>query len=407
MLNKTLNLIAILVIGCIVVLLGSCGKETNVLSTETKSYPVKTLELHNEKYPINLEYEGITGGSEVRKLSFKSPGKIAKIYVSKGQYVKKGDLLIALEQSDLIYSVQAAKSQMNAAFAQYDKAKNGAQQEDIYKAQLGVKNAEDNYNYLKDLYEKNLELFNEEAISKQSLDDVKIKLDNAESALNTTRQTLQQIKNGSREEDKKALLSQANAAKADYDYKLNLLKDAVKVADADGYVLDVLCKVGEMQSVGYPVMTFRGINQIVTVGFSDEDVTKVKVGTKAKVNIGQFDCEGEIINIVRMADKETGTYSAEIKLLKDTPDDEFFVGRTAKAFISIGEKEAVWIPISCILNDGEDYVFTVENGHAVKKNITLGETHEDKVAVKGLKLGDKLVIEGMKNLKAGYQIINK
>lgn len=65
------------------------------------------------------------------------------------------------------------------------------------------------------------------------------------------------------------------------------------------------------------------------------------------------------------------------------------------------------IPISSILNDGEDYVYVVENGRAVRKNITLGDAHEDKVSVEGLKAGDKLVIEGMKEIKAGYRVSEK
>jgi hypothetical protein len=46
----------------------------------------------------------------------------------------------------------------------------------------------------------------------------------------------------------------------------------------------------------------------------------------------------------------------------------------------------------------------VENGHAVKKNVALGQTNENLVNVEGLKNGDKLINEGMKNIKAGYQV---
>ena len=61
-----------------------------------------------------------------------------------------------------------------------------------------------------------------------------------------------------------------NTAKANYDSKVNLVQDASLTADEDGYVVDVLCKEGEMQSAGYPVVLIRSENQVVTVGLSDK-----------------------------------------------------------------------------------------------------------------------------------------
>ena len=390
-----------------VIMLNGCNGKSDAVKTDAKTYPVKTLDVKNESYSVSLEYEGITGGSEVRKLSFKSSAKISKIYVSKGQHVKKGDNLVDLDKSDLNFAMEASKAAIDAASAQYDKSVNGAQAEDINKAEIAVNNAEDNYNYYKNLYAKDIKLYESQAISKQQLDDVKLQLDGSESSLNSAKQSLQELQDGSREEDKQALLAQLNQAKADYDSKVNLVQDTSMVADSDGYVVDVLCKEGEMQAAGNPVILFRSENQVVTVGLTDSDVKKVQVGTKAQVKIDDTTSDGEIINIVQMADTTSGTYSAQIKLLNQIDNNKFYVGENVKVYIDMGEKNSIWIPISSILNDGQDYVYVVEKGHAVRKDITLGDTNEDKVSVEGLKSGDKLVIEGMKNAKAGYQVTVK
>lgn len=389
------------------IMLGGCSMKPSSEKLEAKSYPVKTMEVKNENFPVSLEYQGITGGSEVRKLSFKSPAKISKIYVSKGQQVRKGDKLVDLDKSDLTFAASAAEAQMAAASAQYEKAVNGAQSEDINRAQIAVKNAEDTYNYAKDNYDKNLKLYETGVVAKQQVDDIKLKVDSAESALNAAKQTLQQLQNGSRAEDIGALLAQVNAAKANYDSKINLLQDASMMADSDGYVVDVLCKEGEMLAAGYPAILIRSENQVVTVGLSQDDVKKVSVGTEAKVKLNDFEASGEIINIMQRADAQSGTYGAEIKLTKTIDNSKFYVGDSVKVSINMGEKQAMSIPINSILNDGEDYVYTVENGHAVRKNLTLGDTYDGKVSVEGLKVGDKLVIEGMKNIKAGYQVITE
>ncbi|WP_411682240.1 efflux RND transporter periplasmic adaptor subunit [Clostridium thailandense] len=389
------------------IILSGCGSKDNSENTNAKSYPVKTLELKNEDKPISLEYEGITGGSEVRKLSFKSSGKISKIYVTKGQQIKKGISLIELDKSDLSFDMEAAKAQVDSASAQYNKAVNGAQAEDINKAEIAVKNAEDNYNYYKDLYDKNVKLYQSGSISRQELEGAKLQADSYKSALDSARQTLQQLQIGTRSEDKQGLLAQLNSAKANYASKVNLVQDATLTSDVDGYVVDVLCKEGEMQSAGTPVVLIRGENQVVTIGLSSDDVKKVKVGTKTQVKINDNNLEGEIINIVQMSDKTSGTYSAEIKLINPIDNSSFYVGDIVKVYVNIGDKNSIWIPVNSILNDGEDYVYIAENGRAVRKNVTLGDINEGKVSVEGLKPKDKLIIEGMKNIKAGYMLTIK
>lgn len=384
-------------------ILSGCSGESDS-KADVKTYPVKTIELQDKSYPVSLEYEGLTGGSEVKKLSFKSAAKVAKIYVSKGQHVKKGDNLVDLDKSDLNFAMDAAKAQMDSASAQYNKAVNGAQTEDINKAQIAVKNAQDNYNYCKDLYDKNVTLYQAQAIPRQQLDDTKIKLDDSESALNSANETLTQLQNGTREEDKQAALAALNTTKANYDSKVNLVEDASLKAPEDGYVVDVLCKENEMQAAGYPVILFRNENQVVTVGLSDDDVKKVQIGEKAKIKIDDDTVDGEIMNIVQSADTQSGTYSAEIKITNPIDNSKFYIGQSVKVYIDDGEKNGIWIPISSILNDGQDYVYAVEDSRAVRKNITIGQTNEDQVCVEGLEVGDNLVSEGMKNIKAGYQV---
>ncbi|AKN34165.1 RND family efflux transporter, MFP subunit [Clostridium carboxidivorans P7] len=390
---------------CIVYSVFSSKNKTS--ENDTKKYPVKIMQVKSGSYPMSLQYQGLTGGSEVRKLSFKSSAKISKIYVSKGQHVKKGDKLVDLDKSDLNFAAEAANAQVAAASAQYDKAVNGAQQEDINKAQIGVKNAQDANNYYKDLYNKNLKLSESGAISKQQLQDVKLQLDNSQNALNSAEQSLQQLQNGSRPEDKQATLDQLNQAKAGYEAKESMLNDASMTADMDGYVVDVLGKEGEMQQAGSPVILFRSEKQVITVGLSEDDVKKVKVGTKAQVNIGDDKAQGEIINIVQLADSTSGTYSAEINITTPIDTSKYYVGETSTVYIDMGQTNSISIPINSVLNDGEDYVYVVENGHAVKKNVTLGDNKEDKVSVEGLKDGDKLIIEGMKNIKSGYKVTIK
>jgi len=134
----------------------------------------------------------------------------------------------------------AAKGQMGAAQAVYEKAVNGATAEELRNAELNVKKAQDAYDYVISNYKRAEELYNSGAISKSELEQAKLEADIKESDLEQAKELLSQVKSGARSEDKKALLEQLEQAKADYDYKAGLVKDAVMSADNEGYIVDIL-----------------------------------------------------------------------------------------------------------------------------------------------------------------------
>lgn len=395
---------SLLIAGLVLISVSGCGSGKQQDVSEVKAYPVKVTEVHGQEHNSFLEYDGLTGGSEVRPLSFKSPGLIGKIYVIKGQKISKGQKLIDLDTSDLSLAVKASGAQMDAAKAQYNKAVNGAQKEDINKAQIAAQNAQDTYNYCLDLYNKTKILADNNAATAQDLKDIKIKLDSAVASLNAAKQTLKQVKDGARQEDKSSLKSQYEMAEADYQSKVSMLNDAQMKADQDGYVVDVPVKERELIPAGTPVVLVRSDKQVVTVGLSEDDVKKVSIGQTASVTIDGITTIGRIRNVVQMADKQSGTYSTEIELIKPLDNSKYYIGEVAKVKINSGKSDGILIPINCVENDGEDYVYIMQNGHAVRKSIILGDAYEDKVSITGLSDGDKLIVEGMDNIKAGYKV---
>lgn len=60
-----------ILVTCLVILnlivLGGCSEKADT-KADIKTYPVKIVELKDESYPVSLEYEGLTGGSEVRMI---------------------------------------------------------------------------------------------------------------------------------------------------------------------------------------------------------------------------------------------------------------------------------------------------------------------------------------------------
>ncbi|MDO0823234.1 hypothetical protein [Desulfosporosinus nitroreducens] len=91
-------------------------------------------------------------------------------------------------------------------------------------------------------------------------------------------------------------------------------------------------------------------------------------------------------------------------MTKEIPPEAYFIGATASVSLASGAEKGIWIPISAVMNDGEDYVFLFQTDRAVKKNISLKNTQGFNVRVEGLNSGDIMVTSGMKELSEGMKV---
>lgn len=394
----------IILIFVMTLVLTACNGKAEVTDKVEQVRSVKTVEVKNETYPVKISYIGTVSSKDIKKYSFKSSAKIASVNVEAGSAVKKGDTLVTLDTNDLKFSVNASKAQMDSAQAQYQKALKGAMDEDIKTLELNVKQAQDAYNFTLDLYDTNIKLFEKGGISQFQLDQSKLQMDNAKDTLNQAQEALKKVQSGSRPEDISSAKSQYEAAKINYEANRSLLDDAALKSDVDGYVIEVLYKKGEMAPAGYPVVVVRSQIQTIAVGMSQKDVKQVKVGDIAQVSIDESLHQGVISNIDQIPDEKTLTYKVDVDLQQDSTGKNIYIGSIAKVDFTTHESEGVWVDIPVIMNDGQDYVYVVENNHAIKKIIILGDIHEDKVSVNGLEPGSQLIVEGISNIKEGYKV---
>lgn len=381
----------------IVFMISASGCYKSKEEVEAKVKPVKTVELKETESPVLLKYSGIVSFSRMKKLSFKSGGRIESVEVEEGQYIKTGDTLAVLEDKDLKFALAAAAAQVGAARSMYEKAVNGAAAEDIKNAELNVKKAQDAYDFTNNSFGRIESLYRTGAVSKNDMEKAKLELDIREAELDQAKELLSQVKTGSRSEDKKALARQLDQAKADYDYKASLAADAVMKADVGGYVVEVLYKEGELVPAGYPVVVVRDSGAVVNVGLAEKDCSSVKPGMKANISSGSESVEGTVNTISQVPDSGLGTYVVEIEL----KDGTLNLGAVVDVDIITGTGKGIWIPLTSMLSDGMDYVFVAKENIAEKREITIEEISGNMARVSGLEQGEQLVIEGMKRLRAG------
>ncbi|HHY26370.1 MAG TPA: efflux RND transporter periplasmic adaptor subunit [Desulfitobacterium dehalogenans] len=332
-------------------ILGGCTKEVNVTSSE-KEQLVQVQEAKEEAFPVDLRYTGLTSSGEVKKYSFKIPGKLTDIAVEKGAFVKSGQKLASLDTTEYGLAVQA--SQLN-----------------VTKAEKAYTEASDNYQKLEQLYEAG-------ALPEADLIKVKLDCDVKEATY--------------------------NQAKIELESKQIQLNDAQLYAQGEGYVVDILFRESEIIAAGYPVVVMRSPEQKVTVGLSQNDVHKVNVGDTVEITVDGQKTKGKVERLEAVPDSQTRTYTAEILITEPYPSDSYYLGATAEVKFAQGEAPGIWVPLACILNDGQDYVFIVEEDRAVKRNIKLMDVQGFNVRVEGLSSGERYVFSGMKSLKEGHKV---
>lgn len=364
--NKKLIIISIILILIMGVYSIKKSNKPVAENSTVQASPVKAIQIKEETHSMTLDYIGSIETKEVKTISFECPGKIEKIYVKEGQLVSKGSPIAKLDLTDLQLNLNSAAAQMNMVKANYNKA-------------------EDDYEFNLDYYNKTKELYDNGGVSKKDLDQAQLKLDMSKSTLEASK-------------------AQYEQAKTSYELTNNSIKDATIIADETGYIADVVAKEGENVNTGAPIVLMRPQKQIIHVGLSQEDVKKVSLGKCAKVKIDNVEGEGKISNIDTIPDQQSRTYDIEIELTKEFSPKNFLIGSIANVSIGLNDKKGVWLPINCVMSDGEEFVYIVEEDRIVRKNIKLSQTHEDKVLVEGLYNGASLVTQGMKTVKPGYLV---
>ena len=93
---------------------------------QTPQFPkqkVQVLSATQKIFPLSIDAQGIVISGQNLMLTSKSSGTIKKIYVKPGQYVKKGDLLVQMDDTKEIEALQNKKQAFETATKNYNRYK--------------------------------------------------------------------------------------------------------------------------------------------------------------------------------------------------------------------------------------------------------------------------------------------
>ena len=180
-------------------------------------------------------------------------------------------------------------------------------------------------------------------------------------------------------------------------------------APLDGVVAERLIKVGNTIQVNTPTFRISDNDPLIAyLHVPEKDYNKIGKDQPAKVVIdalGNSQFEAKVLRISPTVDAATGTFKATMEMID--PNGKLRPGMFGRfAVVYDNRPDALLIPRAALLDSGSGpIVFVVEDGTAIRKDVEIGFTNNDRVEIlAGLTDGDEVVTIGQAGLKDGSQV---
>lgn len=205
---------------------------------------------------------------------------------------------------------------------------------------------------------------------------------------------------------------EAKTNKESLEKKLNTLEEQLEmyqiIAPIDGYLDELFVKSGEMAAPQMPFMRIVNTNQIeITSDISETYITKVHKGDQVNVHVPGSDVNfsASISTVGSFINPNNRTFKITIK-----PNNNFGLKPNQLAKVDIRDfysDSAVIIPSRIIQENrnGDQFVFVLQNGKVVKKDINAQWSYNGFSMVEtGLNASEIYIDKGCRSVREGEQV---
>ncbi len=173
-------------------------------------------------------------------------------------------------------------------------------------------------------------------------------------------------------------------------------------APFDGLIIERAIKFGETVTAGQRLFRISDFDPLLChIAVPERDMTRVAPGQAARIEVEAYPDEefrGRVLRVSPVVDPATGTVRVTLEVDRER---RLSPGMFANVRLVTDVREnALLMPRRALsLESLADTVFVVENGLAVRRQVTLGYDDEDLVEVtEGLRAGDRVIVIGQDGL---------
>lgn len=359
--------------------LGACDKGEDKTPSANTSAPTlqKVLTIHAEKRVIQpkFEFPAVIEATQTASVRAQVAASVVASYSKPGALVKKGDLLVELDDSEYI----AALAEANAA---------------LQEAEANASQAATNFERAKKLKPAG-------HISDQDYDQIKATVD-------ATKAQIARLK--------------ASQVRAELDMKYTKIYAPFsgRISNATFSVGDFVMPASPVQP--QPLFEIVKLDPIYAVAYIDLsiydnfvlkrlelkqqgiEIPPLQLGIKL-LNGTPYPYTGEFENWDNKAAQASGSIAARV--LFDNPDGLLLPGHNVTITGEVIDKlDRIMVPQKAVMMDQQGhYVFVIEAAGVARKNITVGiRDGKDWSIPVGLEPGDEVIVEGIQKVRPGDKV---
>lgn len=339
----------------------SCGSKDKheAVADNSTPIPVKVSQVESSGIKPFIAASGKIEAVSNANLSTRMMGFVKSVPVKVGDKVRKGQLLVSVNNTDL----QAKRAQVNASITQ---------------AQAGFNNAKKDYERFKALFAQN-------SASQKEMDDMTAHYEMAKAGLEAANQMKNEVN---------AQFAYANIT-----------------APFRGVVTNLFVEDGDMANPGMPLVAIEAPGKYeVTALVPESDIAQIKSGIPVDVTIKSLGAtvKGEVTEVSTSAKNTGGQYL--VKAVLDKTDAKILSGMFATVQFPVEAKtksSLVLIPKSAIVERGQlKGVYTVSSQNtAILRWVTVGKMFGDDVQIlSGLDIDEPYILSADGRLFNGAKV---
>lgn len=338
----------------------SCSSDNkHTAPTAEVVHNVPLLVAQKTTVPDFVEATGTVRAAQSAQLASQVMGTITRVNVHEGDAVRRGQVLITIDEAQPRAAYQSASAGLQAS------------QQSIAAADADYALAESTMKRYQMLYDK-------KSVSPQEYDEVKTRLAAAKA----------------RRDAAHANSAQAEAAVSQASTAVGFTKIR---APFDGLIVAKLADAGVMATPGVPLLMLEDPSRFRLEAAVDESqIGAVRLGAGVPVvidSLGTEEITGKVAQIVPAADPASRTFTVKIEL---PSNPEIRSGLFGRARFPRGERQSILVPQAALLHRGQlDAVYVVGKDEiASLRYVTLGKPSANDIEVlSGLENGERVVAQ--------------
>lgn len=388
---------------------GQSNNPSAAASPTPAAITVSTTVAISRQLPRYFEANGSLAPNQQTDVAAETSGKVAAVGVDMGSSVRRGQMIVKLDDADFRIRIQQAQAQLDQARAtlRQNEAKIGLRPGQKFNPENVPEVAA--ARAALDLAEKNLrrseKLVESGDISRSTYDQQKSQRDQMaeqrQALVHQAQQNYAAVANAQASVD--AAATQVALARRNLGY-------TTVVAPMAGYISERTADLGEYVSPQQKVATIVNLNPLrVRIDVPEQAIPQIRTGESVSVTVSGYPDRNFAGRVARVspnvtASSRTLTVEADV----DNPGAVLRPGQFATIRILLPQTEAaVLVPQRALRTiSGSTYVYVIKNGHAEQRLVQAGQAEGDLVEVKSGVGADELVAtSNVEQLSDGITVV--